>query len=104
MAEYKVDFGAIPWESLMAGVRQKVHRIDNRQLRLVEYSKKMPPHWCEKGHIGYVLEGQIRIKFEYQVQTYSCGDGIYIPDGREHRHSAQVLTDTVTVIFVETCN
>jgi len=85
----------------MESIRQKIHKINSRRLRLVEYSKSMPPHWCEKGHIGYILEGQIRIEFEHEVQSYSCGDGICIPDGREHRHCGQVLTDTVTVVFVE---
>jgi hypothetical protein len=29
------------------------------------------------------------------------GGGVFIPDGREHRHMGKVLTDTVTAIFVE---
>ena len=101
MTEYKIDFGSIAWESPMEGIRQKIYRIDNHRLRLVEYSKNMPPHWCVKGHVGCVLEGQLRLEFEHEIQTYCSGDGICIPDGREHRHSAQVLTDTVTVVFFE---
>ena len=29
------------------------------------------------------------------------GDGVFIPDGPEHRHRARTLTDTVTALFVE---
>jgi len=85
----------------MEGLRQKIHKSGSQQLRLVEYSKNLSPHWCEKGHIGYVLEGQMKVKFEHDVQTYSPGDGIFIPGGPEHKHMATIITDKVTVIFVE---
>ena len=98
---YKVDFNIIPWESPSEGLRQKIHKIGGQQLRVVEYSKNLLPHWCEKGHIGYVLEGQMEIKFENDVQRYSPGDGIFIPAGPEHKHMARVLTDKVIVILVE---
>lgn len=99
--QYKVAFESLPWDSPIAGLRQKVHQIGTRQLRLVEYSKNLPPHWCEKGHIGYLLEGEMEIRFEQEVQRYRPGDGIVIPDGPEHKHSGTVLTDTATVVFVE---
>ena len=101
MVDYRIDFAAVPWESPIAGLRQKVYRSNERQLRLVEYSKDLPAHWCEKGHIGYVLQGQIEIRFDDQTQTYGPGDGVFIPDGPEHRHMGKVLSDTVTMVFVE---
>lgn len=101
MLHYKVDFKSIPWESPIEGLRQKLHKTGSQQLRLVEYSKNLSPHWCEKGHIGYVLEGQMEVRFEHDVQIYSPGDGIFIPGGREHKHMATIITDKVTVIFVE---
>jgi quercetin dioxygenase-like cupin family protein len=51
--------------------------------------------------MGYVLQGAIEIQFENEVRIYSSGDGISIPHGQEHIHMARVLSDTVTVIFVE---
>ena len=101
MVSYRVDFETIPWDSPIEGMRQKVHRAGSRQLRLVEYSKALPAHWCEKGHIGYVLQGQIEIRFDGQTQVYGPGDGVFIPDGPEHRHLGTVLSDTVTLVFVE---
>jgi len=99
--QHRVDFKSLPWVSPANGIRQKVYKAGRRQLRLVEYSKDMPPHWCEKGHIGYVLNGKMEIRFENEVHLYLTGDGVFIPSGQEHRHSAKMLTDTVTVIFVE---
>ena len=63
MINYKVDFDIIEWESPMEGIRHKIYSFQKKKLRLVEYNKKMPPHWCEKGHIGYVLQGEMEIKF-----------------------------------------
>lgn len=91
----------MPWESPMEGIRQKVHVSGSRQIRLVEYSKNLMPHWCDKGHVGYVLEGKMEVRFEQGTLHYSQGDGICIPGGQEHKHMARILTDTVMVFFIE---
>lgn len=98
---HKIDFGSIPWETPMKGVRHKVMKQGDRQLRLVEYTKYLEPHWCEKGHIGYVLEGQLEITFENERVVYNPGDGVFIPSGKENKHMGKVLSDFVRVIFVE---
>jgi quercetin dioxygenase-like cupin family protein len=99
--QYKADFDQLAWESPMAGVRHK--QIDQNQvrLRLVEYAREMPAHWCEKGHYGYLLEGQMEIAYENAKITYKPGDGIFIPDGPEHKHQGRVLSDKALVFFVE---
>ncbi|MCP5051751.1 MAG: cupin domain-containing protein [bacterium] len=101
MNDYKVEFQSLPWQSLMKGVRFKVCRQEDRQLRLVEYTAEMEPHWCEKGHIGYILEGRLEIRFEKEVVVFSAGDGVFIPSGKEHRHIGKAFTKGVTAIFVE---
>ena len=101
MIQYKVDFNGLPWETPMPGVRFKVNKQGGKQLRLVEYSKDMPPHWCEKGHFGYVLEGQFEITFTDTAAVFNPGDGVFIPPGPGHKHMGKALTDVVKVIFVE---
>jgi len=101
MKSYKIDFRRLDWESPMEGVRQKAFTEGGKRLRLVEYTRAMPAHWCERGHFGYILEGELEIEFEDATYVFKSGDGVFIPDGAEHRHRARVLTDTVTVIFVE---
>ena len=98
---YKIDFACIPWETPMKCVRHKVMKQGDRQLRLVEYAKDLEPHWCEKGHIGYVLDGQLEITFEDERVVYNPGDGVLIPSGSEHKHMGKVLSDFVRVVFVE---
>jgi len=99
--EHLVDFSRIPWESPMKGVRHKVLAHGSKRLRLVEYSRDLQAHWCDKGHIGYLLEGSFEITFDSGPVVFKAGDGIFIPPGGEHRHMARVLSDVVSVIFVE---
>jgi len=101
MSGYKVDFNALQWETPMGGLRYKAERRSGRQLRLVEYTRDMKPHWCENGHAGLVLEGTFEIAFDHEVAVFKPGDGIFIPPGKQHRHQGRVLTDLVRVIFVE---
>ncbi len=99
--QYKADFSHIDWECPIEGVRHKYLDQNNVRLRLVEYSKEMPLHWCEKGHYGYLIEGRMEIEYEHARLLYESGDGIFIPDGGEHKHRGKALTDNVLVFFIE---
>jgi len=44
----------------MPGARSKFFQQEDKQIRLVEFTDEfVEPDWCEKGHIGYVLEGTL---------------------------------------------
>ena len=99
---YKVDFKKSSWEVPFEGIRHKYSDQDNIRVRLVEYDRAMPPHWCEKPHYGYVLEGIFEIEFDHETIRYEKGDGLFLPAGREHRHMGRALTDKVLIFFIET--
>lgn len=102
MEQYKIDFGSMPWESPVAGVRFKAYEQGGRKVRLAEFNKEfVEPHWCRKGHIGYILEGQMEIDFDGKVMVFGPGDGLFIRAGEEHKHRGKALTDVVRVILVE---
>jgi quercetin dioxygenase-like cupin family protein len=101
MIKYKSELEKIPWESPMKGVRHKYFDQNGMRLRLVEYSREMPVHWCEKGHLGYLIEGEMEIEFENTSETYLPGDAIFIPDGSKHKHKGRVLTEKAMAFFVE---
>jgi len=102
MDERKIDFGALEWRTPLPGARCKAAQQDNRLLRLVEFTKGfVEPGWCTKGHIGYVLEGEMDVDFGGEVVRYSTGDGLMIPEGKEKRHKVTVVTDVVRLILVE---
>jgi quercetin dioxygenase-like cupin family protein len=102
MEQYKIDFESTQWQTPARGARFKAYEQDGRKLRLVEFSKEfVEPDWCTKGHIGYILEGQMEIDFDGKVIPFGPGDGIFIPAGEEHKHKATVLTDKVKAVLVE---
>lgn len=102
MQQYRVNFDTISWQTPVAGVRFKAHERAGIKLRLAEFGKDfIEPDWCTKGHVGYILEGQLEIDFSGNAVSFKPGDGIFIPQGKKHKHKAKVLTDTVKVILVE---
>ena len=101
MLQYKVDFDKLEWLIPMEGVKCKSYTYGDKQLRLIEYSQGIPPHWCEKGHFGLVLDGEIEIEYPNDTIRYTKGDGVFIPDGEEHKHKGRVITETAQVVFVE---
>jgi len=102
MEQYKIDFESMPWESPAAGVKFKAYEQNGRKLRLVEFTREfIEPDWCIKGHIGYILEGQMEIDFDGKVVVFNSGDGLFIPAGEKHKHIGRALTDLVKIILVE---
>ena len=100
--QYKIDFKRLNWEVPFGGIRHKFLDQDGIRLRLVEYDRSMPLHWCEKPHYGIVLEGIFEIEFDHETIRYVEGEGLFLPAGREYRHKARVISDKVVVFFVET--
>ena len=102
MEQYRLDFESIAWESPADGVRFKAYQQNNKKLRLVEFSKNfVEPDWCTRGHIGYILAGQMEIDFDGNKEVFGPGDGVFIPAGRQHKHKGRVLTDKVKAILAE---
>jgi mannose-6-phosphate isomerase-like protein (cupin superfamily) len=98
---YLIDFDSIPWESPMEGLRFRAVGEKGRQVRLVEYTADMDPHWCDKGHVGMVLEGTVEIEFPGETLVFESGAGVFIPSGQEHCHKARVISGPVRALFVE---
>lgn len=102
MKNYKILFENIPWESPLPGARFKAYEQGGKRLRLVEFTDKLvEPDWCQKGHVGYVLTGELEINFDGKVISYKTGDGIFIPSGEEHKHMAKVQSGTVQLVLIE---
>jgi quercetin dioxygenase-like cupin family protein len=98
----RIAFDDLLWETGASGVRFKVHKMGARQLRLLEFTPELNhPHWCETGHEGYVLEGEMMVEFEGESITFRAGDGVSIPPGHRDRHRPRALSTRVRLIFVE---
>ncbi len=102
MQHFKVDFDFLQWQSPFPGARFKVHRSGGKQIRLLEFTPEfVEPHWCERGHIGTVLEGSLEVDFRGDLVTYHKGEGIFIQPGPENAHKARSLTPVVRLVLVE---
>ena len=82
-SEHLGERGVAHWRTLEAG---------NVRVRMVEYSPSyLADHWCERGHVVHVLEGELSTELRdgrhfirRAGETYVVGDG----DGA-HRTSTQ---------------
>lgn len=102
MEQYKIDFESIPWEIPTEGVRFKVYKQNNKQVRLVEFTDKfVETDWCTKGHIVYILEGKLEVNFNGNIVIFDKGDGLLISAGEKDKHIGRSLTKIVRMLFVE---
>ena len=100
MERYRIDFESMPWERAAVGAKFKAYERNGRKLRLAEFTREfVEPDWCTKGHIGYLLEGQMEIDFDGKVIIFGPGDGLFISSGEKHK--GRVLTDVVKIILAE---
>lgn len=103
MAEYAIDFESFKWEEVTPGKGQKLFTVGKNRIRILELSNGYKEaNWCDKRHIGYVIEGQVTIVFEDKDITLDKGEGLYISGGEKSRHKAQVADgQTVQLLLFE---
>jgi quercetin dioxygenase-like cupin family protein len=92
----------VPWQSSVLGARSKSVIAGARRVRIVEFTSDfVEAEWCETGHVGLVLKGQLEIDFRDHVVLYAEGEGILISPGVAHGHKARAVTPTVQLFLVE---
>lgn len=102
METCKVLFDSLEWQEAMPGARFKVFSDGKKQMRLLEFTSEfVEPHWCEKGHVGFVINGELEINFDGKIVKYSQGAGIFIPAGDHTKHKARSITPSVQLFLVE---
>ena len=100
---YLVEFDKLAWDESTTGVRFKVFRYGTQQIRLIEFSEGfLEQDWCQKGHAGYVLDGEFSNDYSGKVERYKKGDVIFIPKGEQAKHKAILDKDEkVTLLLFE---
>ncbi len=80
----------MPWEK-SPGVHSKIFRKGNQQIRILDmFDDFEEESWCEKGHVGYILEGSLTIDYDGHPVEYKAGDGLWIEAGKASRHKALI--------------
>lgn len=98
----RIDFNGLDWSSPAPGVREKAAAVGKQRLRLVEFTPEfVEEDWCRRGHIGYMLDGELEIVFDDHTIRLSKGDGLFIEGGEASRHKATALTPVARVLLVD---
>ena len=98
--QYKVLFDVLPWHDVADGLRYKVFQHGSKRLRLLEHSQQfIEIDWCEKGHAGLVLKGELEIDFQGRMELFPERSGLFIPAGEKHK--GRPVTSSVLLFLVE---
>jgi hypothetical protein len=102
MERCRIDFGALPWQETAAGARHKAVERDGKRLRLVEFTVDfVEADWCLRGHVGYLLEGELEIEFGDLTERFRPGDGLMIRGHGEQKHKARAIGATAKLLLVD---
>ena len=100
MEACRVLFESLEWQSAAPGLRFKVARNGDKQMRLLEHSQEfVEPDWCVKAHSGLVLEGELEVDFQGRIMRFPEGSGLFIPAGEKHK--GRPITSSVLIFLVE---
>lgn len=102
MEQYRILFDELEWQDGIRGARFKVFRSGNKQIRLLEFTSEfIEPDWCEKGHVGFVVQGELEIDFRGTVLRYPQGAVLNIPSGAKSGHKARSIAKVTQLFLVE---
>jgi len=91
LIENLLKFGDLEWDKPHVGVEQKFYSDGKTRIRLLRfYDDFVEEHWCTKGHIGYVLDGEMTIDFNGELKNYQKGDGLWIVKGEQSKHKVLI--------------
>jgi len=98
MAFTRVPFGSMSWEP--GGHRlEKKKTLLGRGVGLLEFAPGFAdPHWCERSHVMFVVEGALELEFDEGMATLSAGQCGVLDRGTRHR--AKNVGEEKAVVFV----
>ena len=89
MAEPRaIRLSALDWEVDVPGIRDRAEVVDGARWAIVEYAPGASrEEWCEDGHRGLVVEGEIEYEFSDGRERLRArtGDAFLLPGGVAHR-------------------
>jgi quercetin dioxygenase-like cupin family protein len=96
-----VHLSALDWERDVPGIRDRATTVDGARWAIVEYAAgAVREEWCEDGHRGFVVDGEIEYEFSdgrARVRA-GTGDAFVLPSGIAHR--GRNLASGATTMFL----
>jgi quercetin dioxygenase-like cupin family protein len=82
-----VPFGRQSWQQEAVGVQARVCQVDGARWAIVEYAPGSGrPEFCDVGHEGYVISGEIEYEFASGGTIVAkAGEGFVLPGDDPHR-------------------
>jgi quercetin dioxygenase-like cupin family protein len=97
MRLHAIPFEAVDWSTIPASEHPgitgsaywRTRQFGEVRVRMVEYTPGyIADHWCEKGHIVLVLEGEIHTELEDgRIVVLTAGMSYQVADGEEAHRS-----------------
>ena len=79
----------------------KIKKFGNIQIRKIEYSQNYKAdHWCDKGHIVYVLHGELIIEYKEHSSHIIKSGMSYVVGDKSLSHKA-VSMNGATVLIID---
>jgi quercetin dioxygenase-like cupin family protein len=79
----------------------RARQIGDVQLRVVEYAPGyLADHWCSKGHVMYVITGELTIEHQTDQPPYELASGMgwHVGDNQVPAH--RVRSDRGATVFI----
>ena len=101
-------FMAMEWEQVPAEEHKgetgtsfwRVWESGNARVRMVDYSAGYKAdHWCGRGHVLLVLEGEIVVELK-DGRAFALGCGMGFQAGDDERNSHLVRTSAAARVFI----
>ena len=71
-----VPFGEMEWNDDAPGIRAREVRVEGTRWAMVRYGEgARREEWCEEGHRGYVVEGEIEYEFDDGRESLRASEG-----------------------------
>lgn len=100
MTDKLIQFENLDWEKPSKGVEQKIYSEEDKRIRLLKFKDNfVEEEWCTNGHIGYVIEGEMKIDFNGEIKSYKKGDGLWINNGKKSKHKV-IISKGKQVILI----
>ncbi|QDU88351.1 hypothetical protein Pla175_17260 [Pirellulimonas nuda] len=95
-------FDEAPWQRASDLARFKRIESEGYVIRLLQLDAGFEESdWCDKAHIGYVVEGELQVTFQDGVRTLCAGDVLTTLHGPASAHRGAVNHGTVTLFLVD---
>tara|TARA_R110002124_G_scaffold100945_3_gene248309 strand:+ start:16 stop:336 length:321 start_codon:yes stop_codon:yes gene_type:complete len=86
-----LNFKDLPWEETHKGLKQKVFYQGSTRLRLMHIDHHfVEEDYCTNGHLGFIVEGEMKLILKNQMIKFEKGDGLCLNAGDDEKHKVSV--------------